>query len=102
MPLTQLPPETFEIVADNLDPTDLLATRLVSRDIASKTLRTYTKVHFTEKRFLLSDALSIEAAIDIARHPVFGPALRKLSFFIETVKPPQPFGMPGGFGDGRP
>ncbi|KAK4609946.1 hypothetical protein CLAFUR0_14694 [Fulvia fulva] len=100
MPLNALPPEIFETVAQHLDPADLVATRLVSRDIAAKTLRTFATVHFTEKCFLLSSRNCLLAAIDIAKHPVFGPALRKLSFYIDTAKRPLTLGIPGGFGDG--
>lgn len=46
--LELLPAEVFEMVAEVADEKDLLALRLTSRQCASKILKTYTKVHFTE------------------------------------------------------
>ncbi|CAK3773977.1 hypothetical protein DOTSEDRAFT_38878 [Lecanosticta acicola] len=102
--LTDLPPEVTEAVAQCLEPRELLPLRLVCRDVETKILRTFTRVHFTEKGFLLCSPASLQAAIDIAGHETFGPALQSIYLFADAFKEPdERMGtegkdhMPGGF-----
>ncbi|KAF7189153.1 hypothetical protein HII31_09575 [Pseudocercospora fuligena] len=83
--LDGLPPELFELVAEYLEPNDLRCLRLVNRECASKALRTFAKVWFAQKSFLLCDADSLEVARSIARHAAYGPALRKIVLFVDEL-----------------
>ncbi|WPV22548.1 hypothetical protein CLAFUW4_14694 [Fulvia fulva] len=54
--------------------------------MASKVLRTYARVLFEHQAYYLNSEASLDRATLIAKHPVFGPALRILSLFVEEVE----------------
>ncbi|KAK4953996.1 hypothetical protein LTR10_008600 [Elasticomyces elasticus] len=78
--LLLLPPELIELIAEYLPPSsDLLALRSTCRDVESHTRRTFAQANFQAKAFLLCDRQSMQALVDIARHPVFGKLLRSIT-----------------------
>ncbi|KAK5761570.1 hypothetical protein LTS12_008362 [Elasticomyces elasticus] len=78
--LLSLPAELIEFIAERLPPSsDLLALRSTCRDIESHTRRTFAQANFQAKTFLLCDRQSMQALVDIARHPVFGKLLRSIT-----------------------
>ncbi|KAK5683013.1 hypothetical protein LTS10_004541 [Elasticomyces elasticus] len=78
--LLSLPAELVELIAERLPPSsDLLALRSTCRDIESHTRRTFAQANFQAKTFLLCDRQSMQALVDIARHPVFGKLLRSIT-----------------------
>lgn len=81
-----VPAELFERFAQFAEPKDLLALRLTCRDAAAKVLRTYTEVHFSHRHILLSEETNLRIAIDVAQHPVFGGALKKLSIHLVEIR----------------
>lgn len=80
-----VPAELFERFAQFSKPKDLLALRLTCKDAAAKVLRTYAEVHFSHRHILLTEETSLRDAIDVAQHPAFGPALRKLSIHVDEA-----------------
>lgn len=80
-----VPAELFERFAQFAKPKDLLALRLTCKDAAAKVLRTYTEVHFSDRHILLSEETNLRTAIEVAQHPVFGPALKKLWIHVDGV-----------------
>lgn len=81
--LELLPAEVFEMVAEVADEKDLLALRLTSRQCASKILKTYTKVHFTEILFRPRDLASLMKCFRISGHPVFRHVVRTITISID-------------------
>ncbi|KAK4609648.1 hypothetical protein CLAFUR0_14578 [Fulvia fulva] len=81
--LATLPPEIFEAVAERLTGRDLKALRLACREACSKVLRVYTRTLFTHHAFFLNSQESVELAVQISRHHVFGPAMKTITFLIE-------------------
>ncbi|KAK5705972.1 hypothetical protein LTR17_021183 [Elasticomyces elasticus] len=78
--LLSLPAELIELIAERLPlSSDLLALRSICRDIESHTRRTFAQANFQAKAFLLCDRQSMQALVDIARHPVFGKLLRSIT-----------------------
>lgn len=98
--LSNLPPELIELIGEHVDTRDMCALRLVCRHMAEKVLQTtFTRVHFGKRGCLMFDLVSLQTLLKIAVHPVFGPAIKELSFYIETVQPPDIVSQaPGGFG----
>ncbi|KAK5133901.1 hypothetical protein LTR08_007130 [Meristemomyces frigidus] len=86
--LHDLPPELMEAIAEQVSPQDLLSLRLMSRDINAKVHRTVTKVHFTDKTFLLPDEQSMQALEDISKHAVFGKSLKTVRLSDSHVVEP--------------
>ncbi|KAK4890499.1 hypothetical protein LTR27_010780 [Elasticomyces elasticus] len=78
--LLSLPAELVELIAERLPPSsDLLALRSTCRDIESHSRRTFAQANFQAKTFLLCDRQSMQALVDIARHPVFGKLLHSIT-----------------------
>jgi hypothetical protein len=85
--LLSIPPEVFELIARSVEPRDLLALRKTKRDAKNKTERTFAKVHFSERAFLLSSEDSLHVLLEIVKHPSYGRALKTLVFCVDEVSP---------------
>ncbi|KAK3658755.1 hypothetical protein LTR56_001626 [Elasticomyces elasticus] len=77
--LLSMPPELTELVAAFLPPPDLLSVRATCRDLEFKTRRLFINANFTSKTFLLPDARSMQALVDISKHRVFKTALKHIT-----------------------
>ncbi|KAI2615483.1 hypothetical protein GGR54DRAFT_291945 [Hypoxylon sp. NC1633] len=77
--LLQLPNELLAIIFEGLDAPSFFALRLTSKHTHSATLPAFTRQYFTT-RYVMFSRLSLQNLVDIARHPDFGPAVRKLEF----------------------
>ncbi|KAI0804893.1 hypothetical protein GGR55DRAFT_657638 [Xylaria sp. FL0064] len=75
--LLQLPNEVLAIIWDELDAQGFSALRLTSKYANSATLSAFTRQYF-KTRYIMLSRLSLENLVEIARHPVFGPAVRTL------------------------
>jgi hypothetical protein len=75
--LLQLPNEALAIILDGLDAQGFSALRLTSKHANSATLVAFTRQYF-KTRYVMLSRLSLENLVEIARHPVFGPAVRTL------------------------
>ncbi|KAK4495255.1 hypothetical protein PRZ48_013584 [Zasmidium cellare] len=84
--LSNIAQEIFDFIAAEVDLEDLRNLRLVSRSINSKALETYTREHFADYSLLLCNRESLESAIEVARHPVFGPAIEKITVFVDELR----------------
>lgn len=83
--LVTLPPEVFELIAQAAAPADLLTLRSLCREAASKVLKTYTRVHFTERAFLLSYEPSLRTLLAIAESETFSAGVRRLVLCVDEV-----------------
>lgn len=83
--LLGVPPEIFEHVAEHVSNAELLALRLTNRTAASRVLRTYTRAHFSCRNIYLHLEDDLLRAIEIADHPIFGPALRQLTVNLDRI-----------------
>jgi hypothetical protein len=88
-PFAALPAELLEEVARNLPIPDLLSLRLTCFTVARKIEHHFTRVCYAEKGFLLDSPGSIKIALDCARHPTVGPAMRHIVFFIDKIANPE-------------
>lgn len=87
--LPGLPLELFEEAASYLSKKDLKALRHVSRVCAIKVGSLYAKrVHY-HNSFTLRDESDMRRALMMARHHLIGPALRKITIFIDETKDAQ-------------
>ncbi|KAI1159452.1 hypothetical protein F5B18DRAFT_636931 [Nemania serpens] len=75
--LLQLPNEVLAIIWDELDAQGFSALRLASKYANSATLSAFTRQYF-KTRYVMLSRLSLENTVEIARHPVFSPAVRTL------------------------
>ncbi|KAI1288758.1 hypothetical protein F5Y03DRAFT_389045 [Xylaria venustula] len=75
--LLQLPNEVLAIIWDELDAQGFSALRLASKYASSATLSAFTRQYF-KTRYVMLSRLSLENLVEVARHPVFGPAVRTL------------------------
>lgn len=64
---------------------DLLSLRLVSRECSGKVHRTFKKVHFTEKAFLLANEESLRTLFAITQNEDFGKAIKSLVFCVDEL-----------------
>lgn len=96
-PILNLPVELFERVAELADPVDLLSLKLVSKEVARYTRRTYVSLskmiysqditysypqittYFEHRGILVGDDKEVETAIEVAKHPELGSAAKTLS-----------------------
>lgn len=83
--LAGLPLELFEFVAQHLSRYELKSLRLANRQIASKVFDSYKQALFSHQAYYMALPESIQFAIDISSHAVFGSALRKLTFLVDDV-----------------
>ncbi|KAK4540619.1 hypothetical protein LTR36_009049 [Oleoguttula mirabilis] len=83
--LLALPAELFERVAELTPAEDLPQLRLTCRDAAAKVERTFINAHFTDRGFLLCSKESLQTAVDIARHPRFGPAMGRIVLYVDRI-----------------
>ncbi|EME86490.1 uncharacterized protein MYCFIDRAFT_83693, partial [Pseudocercospora fijiensis CIRAD86] len=83
--LAQLPPEIFELIAKKIDRVDLLSLRQTSRECADKVFRTYCSTLFPRIQVSMSHEgkNSLDRAINIAQHPVFGALIREFTIAID-------------------
>ncbi len=79
--LADLPAETVERIAELSSRSDLLALRLVDRGMSSKVFRTFVKVHFTDRGFLLCNEASLRTLANIVEHETFGKVLRTVALY---------------------
>ena len=83
--LLTVPLEIFEHIAWLSDPQDLLALRLLSKETGDKVLRTFKKIHFTERAFLLSNEDSLRTLLEIAQQKGFGASLETVILCTDEV-----------------
>ncbi|KAK3641628.1 hypothetical protein LTR56_011230 [Elasticomyces elasticus] len=74
--ITALPVELVELIAANLTRNEQATLRATCRELAAKMQRLFVVSSFTSMRFLQSDAWSMNALVDISRHPIFSKTLR--------------------------
>ncbi|KAK7920254.1 hypothetical protein PG985_008276 [Apiospora marii] len=75
--LTELPPEVIDLICQWTDGADLLALRLVCRDLAAKAFSRFTARFFTEVQiFITKDDL--QWLRNVSQHAVFRHSVRKL------------------------
>ncbi|KAK4032187.1 hypothetical protein C8A01DRAFT_50966 [Parachaetomium inaequale] len=82
--LLQHPNEILFLIAGSLDSKSLCNLRLVSRNLNGVALPAISKRCF-ETRYVMLQQYSLESLIEISRHPVFGPALMKLTICIDHL-----------------
>ncbi|KAK5696211.1 hypothetical protein LTR97_008631 [Elasticomyces elasticus] len=70
-----LPVELVELIAANLTRNEQAALRATCRELGAIMQRSFVASNFTSMRFLLSDAWSMNALVDISRHPIFSKSL---------------------------
>ncbi|KAH7141558.1 hypothetical protein B0J13DRAFT_557008 [Dactylonectria estremocensis] len=75
--LLQLPNEVLAIIFDGLDAQGFSTLRLMSKHANLATLPAFISRYF-QTRYIMLSRLSLENFVEIARHPVFGPAVRTL------------------------
>ncbi|KAK3046910.1 hypothetical protein LTR09_011661 [Extremus antarcticus] len=85
MGLLDIPPELTERIAQLCEPRDLPALRLVNREVGSRVIRTFTKVHFEKRSCLLCYEPGLQRLTRIAEHPHFGKAFGSLVFYIDEI-----------------
>ncbi|KAK5742085.1 hypothetical protein LTR17_003593 [Elasticomyces elasticus] len=71
-----LPVELVELIAANLTRNEQATLRATCRELAAKMQRLFVASSLTSVRFLLSDAWSMDALVEISRHPIFSKTLR--------------------------
>lgn len=76
--LQTVPHELILDIIGSVDPKDLISLRLTCRDVSACTLVRFSKVHFSERRHILTKH-SLQALIDITAHPVYGKDVRSIS-----------------------
>lgn len=76
--LQTLPHELILKIIESVDSKDLISLRLTCRDVSACTLVRFSKVHFSERRHILTRH-SLQALIDITAHPVYGKDVRSIS-----------------------
>lgn len=86
--LVALPGELLEEIAQNLESRDLQNLRLACFTVARKIEHLFTRVCYAHKGFLLDSSSSIKIAIDCARHHTVGPALKHITFFVDSIANP--------------
>ncbi|KAK4892792.1 hypothetical protein LTR27_008706 [Elasticomyces elasticus] len=77
--LVSLPIELIDSIATFLTRNELAAFRATCRELAAKLQRSFAHDSFTSRKFLLADPWSMNALVEIARHPVFGKTLRTIT-----------------------
>lgn len=85
--LTDLPSELLEMVAERVDPNDLPSFRRSSKLCEKASFRPFSASFFVERQVLLASIKSLKNFLEIGRHPIFGPMLRKLTIFIDEWRP---------------
>ena len=83
--ILDLPPEIFESVAKLLWPKDLIALRLMNREIETKVIDTFVKVHFSERIFSLYNKAGLQALYDIAAHRMFGKVMETVHLTLQRI-----------------
>lgn len=83
--LLALPQKLFECVAEFIHATDLLSLRLTSKETSKKTVGTFENVHLSETTFIISYPDCLEVALKNAKHETFGPAMKKITFYVDEV-----------------
>ncbi|KAF2158785.1 hypothetical protein M409DRAFT_30743 [Zasmidium cellare ATCC 36951] len=86
--LDALPPELIEAIACELPTRDIFSLQLTCFTIARRIEHHFTRTYYRHAGFLLDSPNSIKMAIDFARHPAVGPALREITFFIDKIANP--------------
>jgi hypothetical protein len=88
--LLSLPNEILGLVAGELDPEDLCNLRLASRHLSRVALTALAKKSF-KTRCVMLHRDGLDNLVSIGRHPVFGPAVKKLVISLDHWKPDHPF-----------
>ncbi|KAK5164348.1 uncharacterized protein LTR77_010044 [Saxophila tyrrhenica] len=83
--LDDLLPEMIERIAKQCHRRDLIALRLVSRKLESKTHAIFLKEHFSDRSFLLCSEGSLRVLASIVANPEFANALKHLTFYDERL-----------------
>ncbi|KAK4901291.1 hypothetical protein LTR27_001849 [Elasticomyces elasticus] len=83
--LCELPPELFELIAEEVDSEDLFALRSTCREIGHKVHRTFLNVHFSDRAFLLSSPESMQMLVDLSKHEVFGSAIKRINLHVQMI-----------------
>lgn len=84
--LSNMPPELFNVVARDIDVNDRVSLRFACRGTSAKVSDAYVEDHFTDYSLLLRNKESLENACQMARHPVFGAAIRKVTIFVDRLR----------------
>ncbi|KAK4609356.1 hypothetical protein CLAFUW4_14304 [Fulvia fulva] len=71
------------------DAKSLKSLRLASRGCAAKLHRVYVRFFFTNIGVLLCREHSISAAVNVIHHPVFGPSVQTISFYVDPIPLPK-------------
>ncbi|KAF1987105.1 hypothetical protein K402DRAFT_63456 [Aulographum hederae CBS 113979] len=85
--LDSLPPEILDNISWHLTTPELGALRLTCKEIEAKLFEPFAVEYFTTKQFMLS-TFSLQALVDISRHPNLGPRMKKVILSTDTVAPP--------------
>ena len=83
--LSDLPPEITEEIAKLVRAKDLLALRLVSRDVEAKVVRTFAEKYFTTWGVLLCSKESLQAFMSIAANAKLGRVIKTLKFYTDGL-----------------
>ncbi|KAK5678130.1 hypothetical protein LTS10_009299 [Elasticomyces elasticus] len=83
--LCELPPELFELIAEEVDSEDLFALRSTGREIGHKVHRTFLDVQFSDKAFLLSSPESMQMLVDLSEHALFGGAIKRINLHVQMI-----------------
>lgn len=87
--IVTIPPELLERIVQVADPHDLLALRLVSREVHARIERVFVKAHFSERAFLLCSIHSLTTLLETAEHPVYGKSMRKVLICGDEIPSPE-------------
>lgn len=82
--ISHLPVEMLCSIASLLDAQDFSSFRLSSRLVHNSTISQFAAQYF-KRRYIYLQRHSLEALIDIARHPVFGPTVHTLDVSIAYI-----------------
>lgn len=82
--ISHLPTEMLCSIASLLEAQDFFSFRQTSRVIQNSTISQFATQYF-KRRYILLQRHSLEALINIARHPVFGPTVHTLDISIAHI-----------------
>lgn len=84
--LVQVPPEVLIRITDFLSTPDLGSVRLTCRAIERNLFKTFSHEFFRKKQFMVTSD-SLQALIDISKHPTLSPCLKHVIITADRVDP---------------
>lgn len=85
--LATIAAELLELVAENLEPGDYRNLRLTCKDIASKLDYVFTKTHFSDRAFLMSDLPSMNTLLSLSMHPRYRESMKQIRLCPARIRP---------------